>query len=73
MINRGGCFFEAFDDDNEDDEDALQMRLDGGGEFNGVEADWFAFKSLAVAENDLASEIAELVEKTSGAVCSANI
>ena len=69
LINRGGRFFESFEDDNEDDEEALQMRLDGGGEFNGVDAEWFAFKSLAIADYNLTSEIAELAEKANGAVC----
>ena len=69
LINRGGCFFESFEDDSEDDEDALPMRLDGGGEFDGVDAEWFAFKSLAIADYDLTSEIAELVEKAGRAVC----
>ena len=45
LISRDGRFFEPYESDEEDDEDALQMRLDGGGEFDGVDAEWFAFKS----------------------------
>jgi hypothetical protein len=45
LISRDGRFFESYESDEEDDEDALQMRLDGGGEFDGVEANWFVFKS----------------------------
>ena len=45
LISRDGCFFESYESDEEDDEEALQMRLDGGGEFDGVEANWFVFKS----------------------------
>ena len=45
LISRDGRFFESFEDDDESDEEALQMRLDGGGEFDGVEANWFVFKS----------------------------
>ena len=68
LINRGGCFFESFEDDNEEDDDALQMRLDGGGEFNGVEADWFVFK-FALSDNvDIESEIAELADKADGKI-----
>ena len=46
LINRGGRFFESYENDyEEDDEEAQRMRLDGGGEFDGVDAEWFAFKS----------------------------
>ena len=70
LIHHEGRFFESYENDyEEDDEEAQRMHLDGGGEFDGVDAEWFAFKSLAVAENDLASEIAELVEKAGRAVC----
>ena len=70
LIHHEGCFFESYENDyEEEDEEAQRMRLDGGGEFNGVDAEWFAFKSLAIAKNDLASEIAELVEKAGRAVC----
>ncbi len=70
LIHHEGCFFESYENDyEEDDEEAQRMRLDGGGEFDGVDAEWFAFKSFAIAENDLASELAELVEKAGGAVC----
>ena len=51
LISRDGRFFESFEDDDESDEEALQMRLDGGGEFDGVEADWFVFKSSNLQEN----------------------
>ena len=51
LISRDGSFFESYESDEEDDEDALQMRLDGGGEFNGVEASWFVFKSANLQEN----------------------
>ena len=63
LINHGGCFFESFEGEDEDDEEIQRMRLDGGGEFDGVEADWFVFKSLLNADNDLTSEISELVDK----------
>ena len=63
LINRCGSFFESFEDDSEDDEDALQMRLDGGGEFDGVEADWFVFKSALSDKVDIESEISELADK----------
>ena len=45
------------------------MHLDGGGEFDGVDAECFAFKSFAIADYNLTSEIAELAEKANGAVC----
>ena len=70
LIHHEGCFFESYENDYEDDdEEAQRMRLDGGGEFDGVDAEWFAFKSLAVAENDLVSELEELVEKAGRTVC----
>ena len=70
LIHHEGCFFESYENDyEEDDEEAQRMRLDGGGEFNGVDAEWFAFKSLAIADYNLTSEIAELAEKANGAVC----
>ena len=54
----------------EDDLEAQQrVLLDGGGDFMALDAEWFVFKSLSVAENDLVSELAELVEKANGAVC----
>ena len=70
LIHHEGRFFESYKNDYEEDyEEAQRMRLDGGGEFEGVNAEWFAFKSLAVAENDLVSELEELIEKAGGAVC----
>ena len=70
LIHHEGCFFESYENDyEEDDEEAQRMRLDGGGEFNGVDAEWFAFKSLAIADYNLTSEIAELAEKANRAVC----
>ena len=39
------------------------MRLDGGGEFDGVDAEWFAFKSLAVAEMILHPNLQNLLKK----------
>ena len=70
LIHHEGCFFESYENDyEEDDEEAQRMRLDGGGEFNGVDAEWFAFKSLAIADYNLTSEIAELAEKANGAIC----
>jgi hypothetical protein len=69
LIHHEGCFFESCENDyEEEDDEAQRMRLDGGGEFDGVDAEWFAFESLAVAENNLTSEIAELVEKACEAV-----
>ena len=53
LISRDGRFFESYESDEKDDEDALQMRLDGGGEFSGVDADWFIFKSSAIIKNVL--------------------
>ena len=62
LIHRIRNFFDAVVPD--DEEDAQQRALlDGGGEFDGVEADWFVFKSLLNADNDLTSEISELVDK----------
>ena len=70
LIHHEGCFFESYENDyEEDDEEAQRMHLDGGGEFDGVNAECFAFKSFAIAENDLASELAELVEKAGKAIC----
>ena len=70
LIHHEGCFFESYENDyEEDNEEAQRMRLDGGGEFNGVDAEWFAFKSLAIADYNLTSEIAELAEKANGAIC----
>ena len=54
----------------EDDLEAQQrVLLDGGGDFMALDAEWFAFKSLAIADYNLTSEIAELAEKANGAVC----
>ena len=65
LISRDSRFFESFEDDNEeDDEEALQMRLDGGGEFSGVEASWFVFKSSLIDSADIESEISELADKS---------
>ena len=51
LIHHEGCFFESYINDyEEDDEEAQRMHLDGGGEFNGVDAEWFAFKSPIIAE-----------------------
>lgn len=42
LIHHQGCFFESYECDADE---AQQMRLDGGSEFDGVDADWFIFKS----------------------------
>ena len=67
LIHKTMNFFDA--GVPEDDLEAQQRVLgDGGGDFMDLDAEWFAFKSLAVAENNLTSEIAELVEKAGEAV-----
>ena len=68
LISRDGSVFESFEDDNEDDEEALQMRWDGGGEFDGVEANWFVFKSALSDNVDIESEIAALADKADGKI-----
>ena len=68
LIHKTVNFFDAVVP--EDDLEAQQrVLLDGGGGFMDLDAEWFAFKSRAIAENNLTSEIAELVEKAGGAVC----
>ena len=70
LIHHEGCLFKSCENDyDEGDEEAQRMRFDGGGEFDGVDTEWFAFKSQTVTENDLASGIAELAGKAGGAVC----
>ena len=62
LIHRIRNFFDAVVPD--DDEDAQQrVLLDGGGDFFNLDAEWFVFKSLLNADNDLTSEISELVDK----------
>lgn len=62
LIHRIRNFFDAVVPD--DDEDAQQRALlDGGGDFFDLDAEWFVFKSLLNADNDLTSEISELVDK----------
>ena len=41
-----------------------QLSLGGGGEFNGVEASWFVFKSALSDNVDIESEISELADKS---------
>ena len=62
LIHRIRNFFDAVVPDEE--EDAQQRALlDGGGDFFDLDAEWFVFKSLLNADNDLTSEISELVDK----------
>ncbi len=62
LIHRIRNFFDAVAPD--DDEDAQQRALlDGGGDFFDLDAEWFVFKSLLNSDNDLTSEISELVDK----------
>lgn len=62
LIHRIRNFFDAVVPD--DEEDAQQRALlDGGGDFFDLDAEWFVFKSLLNADNDLTSEISELVDK----------
>jgi hypothetical protein len=63
LSSRDGRFFESYLSDEEDNEEALQMRLDGGGEFNDVAASWFVFKSALSDSADIESELAELADK----------
>lgn len=41
-----------------------ELSLDGGGEFDGVEADWFVVKSALSDNVDIESEISELADKS---------
>lgn len=62
LIHRIRNFFDAVVPD--DEEDAQQrVLLDGGGDFFDLDAEWFVFKSLLNADNDITSEISELVDK----------
>ena len=64
LIHHEGCFFESYENDyEEDDDEAQRMRLDGGGEFDGVDAEWFVFKSALSDSADIESGIAELADK----------